>query len=163
MADASLDWKIDCLKTIKDLPSGSAFQEGMTSKQDLIWIQDLERDGYISAKFRMGYSVPGEKFADSTIPNMIWDVHVLDKGRELIEKYEHEENLSSGEFPDNDGGKKSTDQDSGDESGGNPIKEIATPNGNNDVKPKSIWVLFGALDAGVILLFWGYSEFFGSS
>ncbi len=53
--------------------------EGTTPEQDLIWIQDLERDGYISAKFRIGVK---------NIPNMIWDIHILDKGRQLIDDYE---------------------------------------------------------------------------
>ena len=47
--------------------------------KDMIWIQDLERDGYISAKFRMGLT---------NVPNMIWDVHVLDKGRHLIDDFD---------------------------------------------------------------------------
>jgi hypothetical protein len=88
MADAPPDWKVDCLKTIQTMPHGSCFERGKTSKQDLIWIRDLERDGYISAKFRMGYFEDGDKFADSTIPNLVWDVHVLDAGRQFILDFE---------------------------------------------------------------------------
>jgi hypothetical protein len=58
------------------MSSGAGFQEGTTSKQDLIWIQDLEREGYITAKFRMGYRGESTTWVDSTIPNMIWDVHL---------------------------------------------------------------------------------------
>jgi hypothetical protein len=89
MGDASLEWKSTCLKTIRDMPTTGSFEKSVTAKQDLIWIQDLERDGYITAKFRMGYFEDGDKFADSTIPNLIWDVHILDKGRELIMDFEN--------------------------------------------------------------------------
>jgi len=75
------------------MPHGSAFQKGTTSKEDLIRIQDLERDGFISAKFRMGYFEKGDKFADSSIPNLIWDVHVLEKGRQLIADFESQKTL----------------------------------------------------------------------
>jgi hypothetical protein len=71
-------------------------------------------------------------------------------------------NLPFNEIPDNDGNKKPADQNPSGEGGSDSPKEITAPDGNNDVKPNSIWILFGALDAGVILLFWGYSEFFGS-
>jgi len=84
MADAPPDWKVSCLKTIQTMPHGSCFERGKTSKQDLIWIQDLERDAYISAKFRMGYFEESDKIADSTIPNLVWDVHVLDAGRQFV-------------------------------------------------------------------------------
>jgi len=70
------------------MPHGAGFQIGKTPKQDLVWILDLERDGYISAKFRMGYYEEGDKFADSSIPNLIWDVHVVEKGRQLIAEFE---------------------------------------------------------------------------
>jgi hypothetical protein len=93
MADAPLDWKIDCLRTIQTMPYGSTFQKGTTAKQDLVWILDLERDELISAKFRMGYSEAGDKFADSSIPNLIWDVHVLEKGRQLIAHFESQRTL----------------------------------------------------------------------
>ena len=88
MADAPLDWKVACLRTIDTMPSTASFQTGTTPKQDLIWIQDLERDGYIEARFRMGYFEAGDQYADSTIPNMIWDVDVLEKGRQLILDFE---------------------------------------------------------------------------
>lgn len=41
----------------------------------------------------MGYFEEGDKFADSTIPNLIWDVHVLEKGRQLIAEYESQKTL----------------------------------------------------------------------
>jgi hypothetical protein len=88
MADAPIDWKVACLKTIETMPQGSFFEKGRTSKQDLIWIQDLERDGYIAAMFCMGYFEEGDKFADSSIPNLIYRVHILDKGRDLIAGFE---------------------------------------------------------------------------
>jgi hypothetical protein len=94
MPDAPLDWKIACLKTIRDMPPGAGFMEGTTSKQDLIWIQDLERDGYISAMFRKGYVGESTTYADFTIPNMIWDVHILDKGRRLIAFEEQPKSLT---------------------------------------------------------------------
>jgi len=75
------------------MPHDSAFQKDTTPKQDLIWIQDLERDGFISAKFRMGYFEEGDTFADSSIPNLIWDIHVLEKGRQLITDFESHRTL----------------------------------------------------------------------
>ena len=101
MPDAPEDWKIACLKTIQDMPSGAGFEKGITPKQDLIWIQDLWRDGYISANFRRGYLEDGEKFADSTIPNLIWDVHILDKGRQFIKECEHKEIVLSAQIATN--------------------------------------------------------------
>jgi hypothetical protein len=88
MIDSSLDWKIECLRTIQTMPHGSSFEIGKTSRHDLIWILDLEREGYISAKFRMGYYEEGDKFADSSIPNLIWNVHVVEKGSQLIADFE---------------------------------------------------------------------------
>jgi hypothetical protein len=93
MIDSPLGWKIECLRTMQTMPHGSTFQKGTTSKEDLIRIQDLERDGFILAKFRMGYFEEGDKFADSSIPNLIWDVHVLEKGRQLIADYESQKTL----------------------------------------------------------------------
>ena len=93
MVEALIDWKIACLRTIQTMPHGADFKIGTTPKQDLIWILDLERDGFISAKFRMGYYEEGDKFADSSIPNMIWDVQVLEKGRQLIADFESQRTL----------------------------------------------------------------------
>ncbi len=90
MADASLVWKAEWLKIIRDMPAGAAFMENTNTKQDLIWIQDLERDGYISARFRMGYSKDSVgSFVNSHVPNAIYDVHILDKGRQLIMEFEN--------------------------------------------------------------------------
>lgn len=84
---------------------------------------------------------------------------------ECLKKLEHKENdekSSPIQIPDNNADKKSTKQDSGDESSSDSTKKITPPNGDDGVKTKFVWFIFGALDAGVILLFWGYSEFFGS-
>ena len=86
MADASLDWKIGCLKTIQGMPSPEcSFGEGCNSDQELIWIQDLERDEYVTAHICIG---------PKGIPNWIYDVHILDKGRQLIEDYESQRTVS---------------------------------------------------------------------
>jgi hypothetical protein len=85
MAEASLDWKIGCLRTIQTMPPAAAFEEGITPQETLIWVQDLERDGYITAKFRMGIE---------NVPNLIWNVHVLEKGKQLIADFESQRTVS---------------------------------------------------------------------
>jgi len=85
MAEASLDWKVECLRMIQTMPPTAAFDEDVTPQQSLIWIQDLERDGYITAKFRMGIG---------NVPNLIWDVHVFEKGKQMIADFEAQRTVS---------------------------------------------------------------------
>jgi hypothetical protein len=93
MPDAPLEWKIAYLKEIQEKFPGVACIEGKTPRQDLIWVQDLESDGYISAKFRMGYRGESKDKVEWAVPNMIWDIHVLEKGRQLI-AMESKENMA---------------------------------------------------------------------
>ena len=80
--------RVEWLKVIRDMPPGSDFTEGTNSMQELIWIQDLERDRYITAKFRMGYSLGDGVTDNSDVPNAIYDVHILEKGRQLILEFD---------------------------------------------------------------------------
>ena len=42
----------------------------------------------------MGYLDESKTHANFTVPNLIWDVHVLDKGRQLIEDYESQRTVA---------------------------------------------------------------------
>lgn len=72
------------------------------------------------------------------------------------------DNLIPPKSTNNEGLQNAAGEHSCHEGGCDPIKEVTTPEGNNSANLNSIWILLGALDAGGILLFWGYSEFFGS-
>ena len=85
MAEASLVWKVECLRKIQKMPPTGAFQEGVTPQDALLWIQDLERDGFVTAKFRMGAG---------NVPNLFWDVHVSEKGKQLIADFESQRTIS---------------------------------------------------------------------
>jgi hypothetical protein len=61
------------------MPPEGNFDEKINTTQELIWIQDLERDAYISAHICVG---------PKGTPNWIYDVHILDKGRQLIEDFD---------------------------------------------------------------------------
>lgn len=44
----------------------------------------MKRDGYISAEFRMGHQGDSPGTVEWVVPNMIWDIHILDKGRQFL-------------------------------------------------------------------------------
>jgi hypothetical protein len=71
------------------------------------------------------------------------------------------DDLISPNAPDDESHKQAADKGSSAKGSSYPVKEVAAPDRDGGVKSNSIW-LWGLFDAGIILLFWGWSEFFGS-
>lgn len=63
--------------------------------------------------------------------------------------------------PNDESHKQAADENSSAKGGSYSVKEVATPNRDGRIESDSVW-LWGLFDAGIILLFWGWSEFFGS-
>jgi hypothetical protein len=126
--------------------------------KDLLALKDLLNENFIS-----GNLMPN----GSGFPAHFYGVRITIKGRSYLEELEHKESdlsaqNASTKIGQNDCNKKATNENAQNECGSYPVKEITSPDGDNGVESKSVWILLGALDAGVILLFWGYSEFFGN-
>lgn len=77
----STEFRVRILRKMLNSPPGFSVSDDETPIEEIICIQGLEANGYISAQFRPGLH---------GIPNGVFNIQVLDKGRRLIADYERE-------------------------------------------------------------------------